>query len=339
MDTLPGLSTRPLTEDDVAAWWRLQDRAAGVDRPSCRDSEDWLRSVLAAEGFDARRQSVAGVDATGELRAAASVGLRLGDVSQLRLVLDGVVDPAWRGRGIGTALLAWGRATAAERAAARRAELGRQVPGELQVWVEEGREDLRSLCERHGLRVRRWFSTVRLDLRPGPPPARQAPPGFRLLVLEEAAARLGVPFEHVDEQLRGVHNEVFADHWGSQPLSRADWSAFVTGSSEYRRDLSLLVLGPDGAIAAYADVYAHPGDWPALGFPQAELGHLGVRRPHRGRGLATLLLAAVARRAAAAGMAAVALDVDSENPSGAVGLYERAGYVPVVSSSLWALPV
>ena len=71
---LPGLSSRPLTLDDVPAWWRLEERAAAVDHPHSREGEASLRSRLVGEGFDAALQTAGGFDGDGELRAVGWVG-------------------------------------------------------------------------------------------------------------------------------------------------------------------------------------------------------------------------------------------------------------------------
>ncbi|WP_432496319.1 GNAT family N-acetyltransferase [Kineococcus gypseus] len=344
--TLPGLRARPLTDADVPAWAALLRRAEPVDRPRYRWTEEDLAEDLHAEGLDPARHSTGGFDGDGELRAAGLVGLRAGDVQHLRLFLAGVVDPAHRRRGVGSALLRWGADVARERAAQRRAELG-PVPAWLWCTVEEHRADLAALCAAHGLRVLRWFATMHRDLRPGaepPVPAAPAvPDGYRLLALAGAARELGVDPGELDERLRAAHAEAFADHWMSQPLTREDWRTRVTGHREARPDWSRVAVrvgGPQhGEVAGYALAYAHVADWEGLGFPVADLGSLGVRRPHRRAGLARALLGAVALAARADGMAAVSLEVDSENPSGAVGLYESAGYRTVHRHAVQALPV
>ena len=60
-----------------------------------------------------------------------------------------------------------------------------------------------------------------------------------------------------------------------------------------------------------------------------------MRREFRGRGVAQALLADAMRRFAAAGMDKASLDVDSENPTGALALYAKRGYVAVNSSMAW----
>ena len=65
------------------------------------------------------------------------------------------------------------------------------------------------------------------------------------------------------------------------------------------------------------------------GYKEGYTDLLGVRREFRGRGMAQALLADAMRRFAAAGMDKASLDVDSENPTGALALYAKMGYVAV----------
>jgi len=64
-----------------------------------------------------------------------------------------------------------------------------------------------------------------------------------------------------------------------------------------------------------------------------------VRRPWRGRGIAKALLARSLKVVREQGMDAATLDVDSDNPSGAVKLYERLGYRKVRQFTFFRKPV
>jgi ribosomal protein S18 acetylase RimI-like enzyme len=71
------------------------------------------------------------------------------------------------------------------------------------------------------------------------------------------------------------------------------------------------------------------------GFSEGYTDLLGVRREFRGLGIATALLADAMRRFAAEGLDVASLDVDSENPTGALALYLKMGYQPVNRSLAW----
>ena len=59
-------------------------------------------------------------------------------------------------------------------------------------------------------------------------------------------------------------------------------------------------------------------------------------RPARGCGIAPAAIVAAMRAGAAAGCATAGLGVDTENPTGAFGLYHRLGLAPVRTRVQWA---
>lgn len=61
-----------------------------------------------------------------------------------------------------------------------------------------------------------------------------------------------------------------------------------------------------------------------------------VRRPWRGRGMAKVLLTASMRAFQNCGLERAGLMVDTENPSGALRLYEGLGYRAAQRSQTWA---
>ena len=80
----------------------------------------------------------------------------------------------------------------------------------------------------------------------------------------------------------------------------------------------------------------HEADTRATGVRQAHLGQLGVLRPARGRGIASAAIVAALRAGTAAGCDTAGLQVDTENPTGAFGLYQRLGFTPVRTRVQWA---
>lgn len=85
-------------------------------------------------------------------------------------------------------------------------------------------------------------------------------------------------------------------------------------------------------IVAFAILDVDPESFAARGRPHGYVHWVGTVRDHRGRGLAPVVLGAVLDALRVAGLESAVLDVDAENPSGALGLYERLGFVRTETS-------
>ena len=60
--------------------------------------------------------------------------------------------------------------------------------------------------------------------------------------------------------------------------------------------------------------------------PEIHIPYVGTLPAYRRRGLAASLLARVLRSSRAEGYDRASLNVDTDNPTGALGIYERAGF-------------
>ena len=101
--------------------------------------------------------------------------------------------------------------------------------------------------------------------------------------------------------------------------------------SAFRPDLSFAIL--DGQeVAAFSMNRFDTSQAERTGFKAGWIGSLGTRRAWRQRGLASALLAASMRAFRAAGLEYAGLGVDTQNPTGALGLYEGLGFKPYARS-------
>ncbi len=319
MHHLPdGLTARPLTRDDLPAVAGLLAAAEPVDDTGEHFDVDDLAEWWADDVVDLPRDGRAVCTADGTLVAVAVVLSVRGAREDHRVLLEGRVHPAWRGRGTGRALLDW--------ELHRGAELHRrdhpELPARLTVSVYPGTAPLESLVRRAGFAAERWYADMERPLT-GLPEA-PAVPGVEL-----------VPFAwDRDDEVRRAHNAAFTDHHGSGERDAPTWRAWFTGTRAFRPDLSVLAL-VDGAVAGYVLTYVYDADTRATGVEQAHLGQLGVLRPARGRGIASAAIVAALQAAAAAGCDTAGLQVDTENPTGAFGLYRRLGFTPVRTRVQW----
>jgi mycothiol synthase len=314
------ISWRSLTIDDAAALARAYAAAEVVDQTGEHYSEHDLRDVLEDEAVDLGRDSVAGVAAGGEIVAFAWVygHAEIGDLD--RIDCEGAVVPAARGRGLGRRLLAW----AEERAAGLHRERHPGVPGAVCVHAHEGNPGKQALLRGAAYTAIRWQYRMTHTLDDPLPDAPATPAGFLLTPYDAARA----------EAVRQAHREAFAEHWGASPPDEQTWSRWYVGSETFRADVSWLVLRDD-EVAAYLLTYFWEADAAATGVREAFLGQLGVRAAWRRRGLGGLLLATALRSYRAAGYERSSLTVDSANATGALGLYERAGFAVNGSWVTW----
>jgi ribosomal protein S18 acetylase RimI-like enzyme len=104
------------------------------------------------------------------------------------------------------------------------------------------------------------------------------------------------------------------------------WSQWVERSRNFRPALSVVARDETGAVAAYIQSAEFDAVAEVTGVREAFVGKVGTLPDHRRQGLAGILLRIVLERYRDAGFDKAALDVDTENPTGALGLYESAGF-------------
>ncbi|MET1232025.1 MAG: GNAT family N-acetyltransferase [Candidatus Limnocylindrales bacterium] len=317
-DPLPELPAdwRSLSTDDLHPLLRLEQASDAADRERFPTTLDELASFLGSPTIELERMSVTIEDATGQLIAWCCLEPRIGGATWNRIHIHGSVHPAARGRGHGRALLGWAEARSA--AVIRVAADGRRdLPDVLTVHAAETATDRAGLQDRCGYQIARWYSDM-----------------FRSLGAPLAPAPLAAGYSFVDwtrprdADFHATDVEAFRDQWGSAPWSAEAWRHEFADDEGFRPDLTVGVEH-QGQVVGYVMAAAYGGIEDEEGRRVAWLARLGVRRQHRGRGIATAAITRVLSLAREAGFATAGLDVDTENLTGALRLYERLGFYPV----------
>lgn len=302
-----GLITRDLTVDDAVALAALMLRieadhptgfclATGEVRELMRDKPD---SVF--EG---------GFDGTDLVAFTTVIPAQAGD-DEHRLLLFGDVAPDRLGEGIGSTLFA----RSLDRARAIHAEVAPHVSARYATAALADRPDQAALMVEAGMQAGRHGFLMVAHLGAGLP-APRLPDDLTVTAFDVATA----------EELRLAHNAAFADYPEGSDIDVDFWTMFMVKAAHNRPHLSVVARDGGGAVAGY--VFAHEYAVPMSGGsgPEIYVPYVGTLPEHRGRGLATGLLTHVLQTARAGGFATASLNVDTHNPTGALGIYERAGF-------------
>lgn len=201
-----------------------------------------------------------------------------------------------------------------------RADAAPELPGELMMWLPEPRVSTIALAQQEGFEPWRYFYEMRRDLQ-DPIESPAVPAGF---------AVRGYQIGADDEPVRLARNASFADHWGSLETPPERWQAQLVGASSFRPDQSFVATfdgGPtDGEVAAFVLAEEFDAETEAHGYRTGYVALVGTVRQARGHGLASALLHRQLASLRDGGYRHAELGVDSDSPTGAGRIYQRAGF-------------
>jgi mycothiol synthase len=284
---------RPATMDDADA---VADVLAADDLAATGGvfyDADFVRLVWSGGAIDMPNDTWVVEGPDGRVIGHANVGRESEQVAEAW----GIVHPAHRGLGIGSRLLD----LVDERATA-------MLPdgGKLQQSVGDTDLVIARMLRARGFERVRSFRHMEIDLDGGPPPV--VPPA-------------GIEIRPIDPErdvptVKSLFDEVFSGEWGYVVLPFEEWRARNVEARDYDPSLWLLATEGGTPVGALTGVVSGDRGW---------VIELGVRQPWRGRGIGSAMLRRSFASFAERGLRGVMLNVDSENPTGAVGIYERVG--------------
>ncbi|MBL8056810.1 MAG: GNAT family N-acetyltransferase [Anaerolineales bacterium] len=236
-----------------------------------------------------------------------------------------MMDPAWRRRGLGRAMLAWFQNRLREIAAGHPAD----APRFFQSFASDRAPGTEALLQQAGYTaVRFGYLMVRPDL--------ENIPDFPL---PEGLEVRPVQPEHY-RAIWDANTEAFRDHWGFVEPTEADYDAWLNDPVTFTPELWQIAWdAATGQVAGQVKGFINRGENERFGRGRGWCEFISVRRPWRKRGLARALIARTLRAFKERGMTESALGVDTQNLSGALRVYEACGFRPVQRSATYRKPM
>lgn len=236
--------------------------------------------------------------------------------------INGAVLPEWRRRGIGTRLYERNLDAVRELAATHVTER----PKILGSWLNDRQEGRIALLREQGFEPVRWFFDMTRDLSE-PIPDVALPDGLEVRPTTMATIR----------QVWRADVEAFKDHWGGFNASEERLQSWME-SPDF--DMTMWLIAWDGDEVAGGVVNGISAEEnAAIGVQRGWLHSVFTRRRWRKRGLANALIARSLALIKERGMDYGVLGVDADNPTGALGLYERNGFTVLERSTAWRKPL
>jgi mycothiol synthase len=307
---IPGLAFRRFRgEEDFPIMVRIMTACNEIDRLEYNESvEDVAQVFEHLTNCDPSRDMLfAEID--GEPVAYSRVFWKDEQDGPRLYISLGFVVPAWRRRGLGTAILRWNE----ERARRIAAEHPAGIEKLHHVWTTDTEPGAMALFAAFEYRTVRTLIEM---TRPTSEPlaACSMPEGLEVRPAEP-------------EHFRAVWEaweEAYADHWGYAPRTEDDYARWTTSRLFQPKLWKIAWAGDQVAGMVLNTIDERRNEW--IGVRRGYTQDVFVRRPWRRRGLARSLLTESISMFARMGMEETYLGVDTESPSGADVLYASLGY-------------
>lgn len=303
------LTMRPYAgESDLQAIADLINACEAVDQLDEGISIPELQRIIDSPFLDKARDLRLWEDADGKLIGFGNLW-----IPESAETIDGSlgfrVHPTARGGDLEMQIVGWGEERMREVAQER------GVGVKLRSNVRATQAERIALLESCGFTADRYFFSMQRSLTE-PLPELLFPAGFTLRQLQG---------EQDIEAWVEMFNQTFIDHWNHHDLT-VDRRKYWLSNPQYKPELDLIAIAPDGTFAAFCYCHIHPEHNARSGRNEGWVADLGVRRSFRKMGLGRAMLLAGMQRLKAAGFDTARLVVDAENPSGALRLYESVGF-------------
>ncbi|NBO56513.1 MAG: GNAT family N-acetyltransferase, partial [Actinobacteria bacterium] len=297
LPALADLLTKVFTHDAIPIVQTVEELEEELFGKSCRLEHDVMVVEIGSQ--------IAGVTYTYFLPS---------ETKEERCYVFGGVSPEFREQGVGAALMTW----AVKHGEDLLQSTGRTLPKFLRTEVSQLNDSAARLFAHFKMLPVRYDEDLILDLaapapstRPNPAPA----PSTQLApysIVPWSASR--------NAEARTVKNLAFQDHWGSTPTSEEHWQQLVGGTTA-RLEHSFFAVAPADKIIGLLLTHRYASDDDLLGKKIAWVDKLCTLAEYRNQSVAKNLISTALAKYKALGFTHAALTVDTQNPTGAYGLY------------------